>query len=236
MGKIKGSFVRKNNQIKLNSNLKEKMAMEGTLIHEIQHAIQKIEGFKRGRSSKGSKLAYYNSLGEIEADDTKNRYIAEKQGTLSRDITPPESSKMNPIHSRVDNYLNNRTTFDKIKDGIYKYLSDRGVLSDSISEEFDTEDSRQNTNLVVGRRGYIKGLEDSSSFSLGQNLPKTDNKGRQLTKEQQEEFKNSKVRDENGNLKVMYHGTDADLWPKYKKSIFRHKETNANWRKNDVKK
>ncbi|MCQ2087648.1 MAG: hypothetical protein MJZ37_06230 [Bacilli bacterium] len=37
----------------------------------------------------------------------------------------------------------------------------------------------------------------------------TDNKGRKLSKEQQEYFKNSKVRDENGNLKVMYHGTDA---------------------------
>ena len=32
-----------------------------------------------------------------------------------------------------------------------------------------------------------------------------------LTKEQQEYFKDSKVRDENGNLKVMYHGTDADF-------------------------
>lgn len=35
----------------------------------------------------------------------------------------------------------------------------------------------------------------------------TDNKGRTLTKEQQEKFKDSKVRDENGNLLTMYHGT-----------------------------
>ena len=37
----------------------------------------------------------------------------------------------------------------------------------------------------------------------------SDSDGRQLTKEQQEYFKDSKVRDENGNLKVMYHGTSA---------------------------
>ena len=35
----------------------------------------------------------------------------------------------------------------------------------------------------------------------------SDSNGRQLTNEQQEFFKDSVVRDENGNLKVMYHGT-----------------------------
>ena len=34
-----------------------------------------------------------------------------------------------------------------------------------------------------------------------------DSDGKRLTKEQQEYFKDSKVRDENGNLKVMYHGS-----------------------------
>lgn len=166
MNNIKGTFNRKNNQIKLNPNLKTNVNFQGTLIHEIQHAIQKIEGFKKGRSSKGSKLAYYNSLGEIEADDTKNRYVEELNGKLNRDLVPPESSKSNPRHSRVDNYLNNRKTFDKIKDGIYKYLKDRGVVSDSINEEIDTKNRGQNSDLVVGRRRYLEGLDDSSSFSL----------------------------------------------------------------------
>ena len=35
----------------------------------------------------------------------------------------------------------------------------------------------------------------------------SDSDGRQLSKEQQEYFKDSKMRDENGNLKVMYHGS-----------------------------
>ena len=35
----------------------------------------------------------------------------------------------------------------------------------------------------------------------------SDSDGNQLSKEQQEYFKDSKMRDENGNLKVMYHGT-----------------------------
>ena len=36
----------------------------------------------------------------------------------------------------------------------------------------------------------------------------TDNKGRKLSQQQQEYFKDSKVRDENGNLLTVYHGTD----------------------------
>lgn len=43
---------------------------------------------------------------------------------------------------------------------------------------------------------------DSARFSL------TDNNGNALSEGQQEYFKNSKVRDENGNLKVVYHGTN----------------------------
>jgi hypothetical protein len=38
-----------------------------------------------------------------------------------------------------------------------------------------------------------------------------DSTGKQLTKEQQEFFKDSVVRDENGNLLTVYHGTDADF-------------------------
>ena len=58
----------------------------------------------------------------------------------------------------------------------------------------------------VHRQGGDVGLEkfgftDNTKYSL------SDSEGKQLTKEQQEYFKDSKVRDENGNLKVMYHGT-----------------------------
>ena len=38
-----------------------------------------------------------------------------------------------------------------------------------------------------------------------------DNQGNKLTKAQREFFKNSKVRDENGKLLVMYHGTEANV-------------------------
>ena len=52
-------------------------------------------------------------------------------------------------------------------------------------------------------------MQESENNSA--NLPKTDNKGNMLSKEQQEYFKNSKVRDENGKLLEVYHGTNADF-------------------------
>lgn len=42
-------------------------------------------------------------------------------------------------------------------------------------------------------------------------LSLTDNQGRQLTKEQQKFFRDSKVRDEDGNLRVVYHGSSEDF-------------------------
>lgn len=45
-------------------------------------------------------------------------------------------------------------------------------------------------------------------YSLGEEVDSAyDSNGKQLTQEQQKYFKDSKVRDENGNLKVMYHGS-----------------------------
>ena len=52
---------------------------------------------------------------------------------------------------------------------------------------------------------YVEKQLDNTKYSL------TDNKGRELSEAQQEYFKDSKVRDEEGNLKVVYHGSPFDF-------------------------
>ena len=55
-------------------------------------------------------------------------------------------------------------------------------------------------------------IPQSEKFVNGENSQsRKDSAGRTLTDEQAEYFKDSKVRDENGNLLVVYHGTDADF-------------------------
>lgn len=135
-----GSFKKDDKLIKINKDkLKSKRLVEGTMIHEIQHAIQSIEGFEDGTSSK-FKLAYYNNLGEIEATDTKNRFILEKQGKLNRNVVAPESSKSNPEHAKLKQYLNERNLLDKIKDSVYNYFKNKNNNGD---ESYD-EDYKQN--------------------------------------------------------------------------------------------
>ena len=51
---------------------------------------------------------------------------------------------------------------------------------------------------------------------------KTDSEGRKLSEQQEEYFKDSKVRDEDGNLLVVYHGTDADF------TVFDRSKSRAN--------
>ena len=54
-------------------------------------------------------------------------------------------------------------------------------------------------------------MQESENNSDSFNLHIKDNKGRILSKKQQEYFKDSKVRDENGSLLEVYHGTPYDL-------------------------
>ena len=76
------------------------------------------------------------------------------------------------------------------------------------------ENKGRNTNYSISDTMYRlpKNSTNNNIRSMKQNTNKvTDSQGRTLTKQQQEYFKNSKVRDENGNLLVMYHGTEANV-------------------------
>ncbi len=60
-------------------------------------------------------------------------------------------------------------------------------------------------------------MQNKPKFSL-----KEDSEGNKLSEQQQEYFKNSKIRDENGNLQVVYHGTESDF------TVFDSSKTRAN--------
>ena len=153
-----GAFRKTENLIRINTNKlnakNSKVAIEGTMIHEIQHAIQSIEGFEEGRGSR-FKLAYYESLGEIEADNTKKRYILEKNGKLDRNSVKPESSKNNPQHSNLNNYLKNRKLLDKIKDSVYNYYNNKYKKSGDSYEIYqkDLEQNNEESSKNIFQNG-----------------------------------------------------------------------------------
>lgn len=177
----KGSHVASKKTIYIsNKLLTSNKNIEATLIHEIQHAIQKSENFEGGKSTNKSKLAYYNSLGEIEANDVSKRFIKEKYNKKDLSNILPESSKKHPKHSNLDSYLENRGIVDKVKDKVYSglkdYLSQKSEDYNESFEENNSKNNNQNSNMVVERRRYLednisnKELEkNSSSFSMPQN-------------------------------------------------------------------
>ncbi len=170
----------KNNMIILNKELiNNKARIESTLIHEIQHAIQETEGFETGITSRLSKKAYYENLGEIEADDVTQRFIKEKYKNESLKNTIPESSKKNPKHRKYNTYMKNRGVIDKIKDGVFKYPKKDGNNDEIYQKDMEQTNkatlqnsdrqiwNRLNKNSVIDTQGAWQSFLENQIGSTG---------------------------------------------------------------------
>ena len=85
------------------------------------------------------------------------------------------------------------------KERIDPILTNAGYQSSGLLSGIDSDTIVGQVNPIVKNPGERK-------FSITQ-----DSTGRELTKEQQEFFKDSKAVDRNGNLRVLYHGTGSDF-------------------------
>ena len=74
--------------------------------------------------------------------------------------------------------------------------------------------SVQNNAQRSGERNGRRTSSKAGRYSID-----VDSEGRELTKEQAEYFKDSKVRDENGNLLVVYHGTRKADFTVFKRNV-----------------
>ena len=94
------------------------------------------------------------------------------------------------------------------------------------------ENKGRNTNYSISDTMYrlpktsnddgIRAMKQNASrSSTTQTNTTVDNQGRTLSKQQQEYFKNSKVRDNNGNLLTVYHGTDK-AFTEFKNKYIQH--------------
>lgn len=142
-----------------------------------------------------------------------------------------KDNKINSFDTRKVSFFDGKNAYDldfsiaKMQDGNYvayakKNLSANNELLNKIKKEAPTSKSRgvlpyadnisQNSNNVksdISSTKYSMQESTNNTQELDNSSFSYDNQGRTLTKEQQEFFKDSKVRDEQGNLKVLYHGT-----------------------------
>lgn len=167
-GRLNGRYNRFTNELTIDINRFNNISnAEGTLIHEIQHVIQKIEGFAGGTSIKFGKEKYKNNPGEIEARDTSTRMLQEKY--KQRDLT-----NVMPKSANSDT-----TILEKMKIGLYNYLSN--ISNEEVSNEFNKSSKKKNSSntsenneLVLGRidKNNVESENNSGSFNLQENKQK----------------------------------------------------------------
>ena len=167
-GKLNGRYNRLTNELTIDINRFNNISnAEGTLIHEIQHAIQQIEGFAGGTSTKFGKEKYKNNPGEIEARDTSARMIQEKYNQKDLINSMPKSANADT------------TILEKMKIGLYNYLSN--ISNEEIFNEFNESNKKKNSSntsenngLVLGgiKENNVESENNSGSFSLLENKQK----------------------------------------------------------------
>ena len=161
-------------------------------------------GHRNIRYEKGSN-GYYEELFKLIEEDNERKHELRRWYEFDLD------------HSSIDLGIS-RSKINKIIDEVYNevkdidFYSDESMKGDSISTRFmkklgydgiDVRGIKGLDNTMYGSVIYdVK--EPSIRFSL------KDNKGNELSKEQQEYFKNSVIRDREGNLKLIYHGGNVD--------------------------
>lgn len=98
--------------------------------------------------------------------------------------------------------------FKNIRDGV-----DYGDLQSSTDDYvvFNSSQIKSAEPVTYDNSGNVISLSKRFSFYQDVRFSLKDSDGNKLTKQQQEYFKDSKVRDENGNLLVMYHGTPNEF-------------------------
>lgn len=143
--------------------------------------------------------AYDTAISEINANEKLS--TEEKQAQIAT-LTNERIQVLQKVKGEIDKNAENRTQISDKNAGNRKEISD--VKTDEKMQGVKTSDE-------ISQRLGFKNYQDFKNKQAESRKQTTDSKGRTLTVEQLTHFKDSKMRDENGNLKVMYHGTSADF-------------------------
>ena len=239
--------------------------IESTLIHELQHAIQEIEGFERGGNYQAGLEALRRRItNKIEEDENSEDYQRLTEARYRDAI-----NGTNEAEQFIDNLLMQKYNVNDInrigREGYWLLTGEREARSaagrgkfpetfrremypdydekaltradyypgtkspQSALEVYSQKGTRKTgkrnsetglesipTNPKMGAQyndrlgakpeGLLPNLEagNGPAFSMQESF---DSDGNQLSPQQQEFFKDSKIRDEDGNLRIVYHGT-----------------------------
>jgi hypothetical protein len=195
-GKFVNGYYDKANK-KIGVNIDSKKYLNTVVGHEITHVLEGTELYNELQTAM---FEYAKTKGEYESrrKDLESLYRAEDIDTeLTADLVGDYL-----FHDRdfINNLsAKNRNVFQKIYDEI-KYFC-----------KIATAGSKEARELEKVKRAFEQAYKADAKQTTAeegvQHSISSDSDGKQLSKEQVAYFKDSKMRDENGNLKVMYHGS-----------------------------
>lgn len=177
-------------------NVESPKAWQSTVGHEVTHVLEGTDMYDAFRETL---FRYAESRGELEsrraslAETYKDVKDADIDAELTADLVGEYLFGDSDFVSRLS--TENRTVFEKIFDEI-KYLF--RVVTAGSKEAQELEKVKRAFEQAYKAEG--KGLGDTK-YSI------SDSSGQELSPGQQEYFKNSRMRDADGNLMVMYHGS-----------------------------
>lgn len=192
------------NEIYIKNSDIAKKDFRKTLLHEINHYIEHKENYdkkSRGANSKTiGKENYRNNVGEIISNETKiNADLTQQE---LNDIILPEQAKQNPKYENIKQKLLESNKKDLIKTG-----DGKNALQNL---EVSVQDKVENTKVANKQNNNIRRINNDIDEELDNSSFSYDNQGRNLTKKQQKFFKDSKARNEQGNLITVYHTTSDE--------------------------
>ena len=195
---------------------------------------QKSQTVKNKTKQKTNKNQSNKTIKSLE--DIKTKY---KNQTDQLNIFENKDNTISINNLVVKQNLRNKGIGQRVLNDIIDYADKKGkTITLTPTSEYMTknrltnwykkngfvENKGRNTNYSISDTMYRlpKNSTNNNIRSMKQTTNKVfDSEGRSLTKQQQEYFKDSKVRDKNGNLLVMYHGTDR-AFTEFKNKYIQH--------------
>lgn len=150
VNKVTGKMTLNNKYINNDSKILE------TLLHEVQHKIQRNEHFQSGTFISKDKNKYDNNLGEMEARET----WARKDLTLDERIDKPSFTSV------YDGTNSNEKIYTKEDNKWYT------IFGGNIGENFETSKEISNRTIRKNIPDVLSKELDNSSFSFEENLEK----------------------------------------------------------------
>ena len=133
---------------------------------------------------------YYKLLADFGLYDSQGHYAPHRKVVYNMPDTVP--------YLDANGKKQSMKAYDYIKAELVKELTVRDSISEALADT-------SSEGIIPQFKAAVKKNQEEKSLSL----PKTDSEGNNLSAEQQEFFKDSKVRDEQGRLIPMYHGTNT---------------------------